>query len=237
MPDREVRERRVRDLIHPGDVLTFTSDHIEVEGKVEALEVKARGGMKVAGEMKVRGVKETPLGPWHRPSPSRLSALPQHLDSQLGVNLGGGVAVGQAHAFVGGVGLSLLAWPHSHGGNAGDTHSVDAVSGEIPLADIWALADHSPHRTRRCLHQGVIFGHHPGRVMLHATANIPCVASVFKFSQADLSGADLKQADFSGADLSSTNLREANLSQARYDKATKWPDNFDPTQAGAICED
>ena len=56
-------------------------------------------------------------------------------------------------------------------------------------------------------------------------------------SQADLSGADLSQADFSGADLSRTNLREANLSQARYDKATKWPDNFDPTQAGAICED
>jgi len=79
---------------------------------------------------------------------------------------------------------------------------------------------------------------------------------------ANLKRVDLRGADVSGADLSYTNLRNANLTESivavhypdvgtlyedflvririsgtRFDKNTRWPDNFDPIKAGAICED
>jgi hypothetical protein len=38
-------------------------------------------------------------------------------------------------------------------------------------------------------------------------------------------------------DMDHTDLIEANLERAKYDNATKWPDGFDPTQAGPINED
>ncbi len=73
-----------------------------------------------------------------------------------------------------------------------------------------------------------------------------------KLKQANLSGANLSSADCSRADLSSVDLREANLkrtnlkqanlsganlSAAKYDQATAWPANFDPTQTGAIRDE
>ncbi len=58
------------------------------------------------------------------------------------------------------------------------------------------------------------------------------------FSGAYLGGTDLSETDLSGADLSDTNLTSANLSGAtlsgaRYNRETRWPKGFDPSQAGA----
>ena len=39
------------------------------------------------------------------------------------------------------------------------------------------------------------------------------------------------------ADLEKTRLEDVDLRGARYNKATKWPEGFDPSQTGAICED
>ena len=69
-----------------------------------------------------------------------------------------------------------------------------------------------------------------------------------------LRGADLRGADLRGADLWGTNLRDANLSDAnlrganlrgndlnwvylhgaKYDEDTKFPDGFDPEEAGMV---
>ena len=54
---------------------------------------------------------------------------------------------------------------------------------------------------------------------------------------ADLWGADLRDADLRGANLRDANLldanlRDANLRGARVDRWTRWPDGFDPKQAG-----
>ena len=58
---------------------------------------------------------------------------------------------------------------------------------------------------------------------------------------ATLHGADLTEADLTGADLTGANLTEAYLSGADLtgavaDKATRWPDDFDPVAAGVIFE-
>jgi len=48
-----------------------------------------------------------------------------------------------------------------------------------------------------------------------------------------LSGVDLSYADFSGADLDEVfDLDRANVKSATYDKATTFPDGFDPIKAG-----
>ena len=49
---------------------------------------------------------------------------------------------------------------------------------------------------------------------------------------ADLWDADLRGADLRGADLWDANLRDADLLGARADRWTRWPDGFDPKQAG-----
>lgn len=61
---------------------------------------------------------------------------------------------------------------------------------------------------------------------------------------ADLSKAILKNADFTDAVLDGANLSDvslefaalnhANLKGAKYNDATHWPENFDPTRAGAV---
>ena len=51
---------------------------------------------------------------------------------------------------------------------------------------------------------------------------------------ADLSGASLEGAYMNSADLHGADLTSANLFRACYDKATRWPDGFDPTTRGAI---
>lgn len=54
---------------------------------------------------------------------------------------------------------------------------------------------------------------------------------------ADLHGADLSEAILKGADLRGANLFEAVLAGAQYTADTKWPDDFDPTAAGAIFKE
>ena len=71
-------------------------------------------------------------------------------------------------------------------------------------------------------------------------------------SQAHLSEADLHGADLQGANLNDASLRWANLSaanlngtdlgkerlhKAKYDRNTKWPEDFDPVAAGAVLEE
>jgi len=55
-----------------------------------------------------------------------------------------------------------------------------------------------------------------------------------QFNGTDLSGANLDLAILSGSDLSGAKLNGTNLKQARYTKDTKWPDSFNPGDAGAI---
>ena len=50
--------------------------------------------------------------------------------------------------------------------------------------------------------------------------------------EADLSGADLSFAGLIGAELDGARLRNA-----KYDSATRWPEGFDPENAGAILVD
>ena len=61
-------------------------------------------------------------------------------------------------------------------------------------------------------------------------------------AKADLTGAILTHADLRGADLRSADLDNADLggadlSNAKYDQNTKWPEGFDPTEAGAVPVD
>ena len=58
----------------------------------------------------------------------------------------------------------------------------------------------------------------------------------------DLRGADLRRADVRAARLQGADLREAKLEQARfsgaiYDGSTRWPQGFEPAQAGARRSD
>ena len=53
----------------------------------------------------------------------------------------------------------------------------------------------------------------------------------------DLFRADLIWTDLRGTDLSDADLQEANLRAAKYDKHTKWPEDFDLLHAEAIRVD
>lgn len=55
--------------------------------------------------------------------------------------------------------------------------------------------------------------------------------------ETDLRGARLSSADLRGADFRGALLEGAVLSGAVFDRATRWPDGFDPIQAGAIAAD
>jgi uncharacterized protein YjbI with pentapeptide repeats len=50
----------------------------------------------------------------------------------------------------------------------------------------------------------------------------------------DLRSADLRGADLRGSDMSTANLSETILYEAKYNNATRWPDGFDPEDAGAV---
>jgi uncharacterized protein YjbI with pentapeptide repeats len=52
--------------------------------------------------------------------------------------------------------------------------------------------------------------------------------------EASLSGASLDSANLRGADLSGASLSEYGLFGAGYDGDTRWPDGFDPEEAGAV---
>jgi hypothetical protein len=52
-------------------------------------------------------------------------------------------------------------------------------------------------------------------------------------SGASLVAAKLNSANLSGADLFNTDLSGADLTDAVYNVATRWPEGFDPVQAGA----
>ena len=63
------------------------------------------------------------------------------------------------------------------------------------------------------------------------------------FYDADLRGADLSEAEVSGTSFRSARLEGADMQckmlqgiriPATYDKSTRWPDGFDPVQAGAV---
>ena len=54
---------------------------------------------------------------------------------------------------------------------------------------------------------------------------------------ADLSGAILVGANLYGTDLDGANLGGANLGGAEYNKNTKFPDDFDPEEAGMVLEE
>lgn len=58
---------------------------------------------------------------------------------------------------------------------------------------------------------------------------------------AELQGADLTEANLTNAyllraDLSGSDLTGTVLTEARYNSKTKWPERFDPAQAGAVYE-
>lgn len=53
-------------------------------------------------------------------------------------------------------------------------------------------------------------------------------------SHADLHKANLSEADLTMADLTGANLEGADLNAAKYDRSTKWPENFDPASSGAV---
>jgi hypothetical protein len=50
----------------------------------------------------------------------------------------------------------------------------------------------------------------------------------------NLSGVRLRGANLVGARLEETSLVDAVLTRARYDASTRWPEGFDPVQAGAV---
>jgi uncharacterized protein YjbI with pentapeptide repeats len=52
--------------------------------------------------------------------------------------------------------------------------------------------------------------------------------------RANLTEANLIEADLRGALLAGADLRRADLTGARYNDATKWPEDFNPEEAGAI---
>ena len=56
-------------------------------------------------------------------------------------------------------------------------------------------------------------------------------------SEADLHGANLNVADLSLADLRNADISVADLRAAEYDGNTKWPEGFDPEEAGAVKVD
>jgi uncharacterized protein YjbI with pentapeptide repeats len=47
----------------------------------------------------------------------------------------------------------------------------------------------------------------------------------------------LQDANLDGANLEGAELDEARLTGARYSRATRWPDDFDPEEAGARLGD
>ena len=52
--------------------------------------------------------------------------------------------------------------------------------------------------------------------------------------KADLTEAWLPRADLRGANLQNANLQNTDLTNTKYDRDTKWPQNFDPETAGSI---
>ena len=58
-----------------------------------------------------------------------------------------------------------------------------------------------------------------------------------KLSGANLTGANLYGTDLDGANLYGTDLGGANLGGAEYNKNTKFPDDFDPEEAGMVLEE
>ena len=49
-----------------------------------------------------------------------------------------------------------------------------------------------------------------------------------------MDSADLTRADLRGANLQNANLQNTELTNTKYDRDTKWPQNFDPETEGAI---
>jgi len=58
-----------------------------------------------------------------------------------------------------------------------------------------------------------------------------------RLHRADFEGADLEGANLEGANLRKANLHGTKLKGAKYNNDTKWPDNFDPIEFGAINTD
>ena len=50
----------------------------------------------------------------------------------------------------------------------------------------------------------------------------------------DLREADLRGADLRGSDMSTADVVGAILYESRYNNATRWPDGFEPQEAGAV---
>lgn len=58
-----------------------------------------------------------------------------------------------------------------------------------------------------------------------------------RLQEANLQHANLQRAYLHGANLRNAILDEAQLAGVRYNRETRWPDTFDPDQAGAIFDD
>ena len=58
-----------------------------------------------------------------------------------------------------------------------------------------------------------------------------------KLIKAKLIEANLMKVKLDGADLTGADLTAARLTEAVYDKATRWPNGFDPQAAGAILQE
>ncbi|MCP9775960.1 pentapeptide repeat-containing protein [Cyanobium sp. WAJ14-Wanaka] len=72
---------------------------------------------------------------------------------------------------------------------------------------------------------------------IEGTANPDCRGADWrglKLGAANLGGAKLCRVDMRGTDLEHCNLEGADLRLVRYDKFTKWPQNFDFCSSGAV---
>ena len=54
--------------------------------------------------------------------------------------------------------------------------------------------------------------------------------------EANLEGANLADADLRRADMRNANLQDANLAGVWYNSNTRWPEGFDPEEAGAVFQ-
>jgi uncharacterized protein YjbI with pentapeptide repeats len=53
-------------------------------------------------------------------------------------------------------------------------------------------------------------------------------------TRASVWGADMRGADLRGTKLGGANLKDAIFTGARYDRLTRWPNNFNPQRHGAV---
>lgn len=102
------------------------------------------------------------------------------------------------------------------------------------LGTDFCYADLSGADLRGAAFDGYMTGVNLKRANLSKATLEACDMDEANLRGANLNEADLRDAYLVGADLRETDLSHTNLNGAMYDDSTKWPDGFDPTQAGAV---